>query len=94
MEFAALAREIGYETNYPWRLNKDDLIDWLISQGVLLERNPAFRTAQPAPVADFLDWFEFETERSRYGKGWQRISVSERGVLEIKKLITQQLETQ
>ena len=94
MEFTTLAREIGFETNYPWRLDKDVLIDWLASQGILLERDPANPTAQPIPAEKFLGWFDLETVKSRYKKDWQRVTVSKHGVLEIKKLFVKWMEAQ
>jgi hypothetical protein len=93
MDFATLAREIGFETNYPSRLNKNDLIDWLASKGVIVlnQSNPS---ADPVPTTKFLDWFEFETVKSRYTKDYQRVHVSEQGILEIKKLFIQWMRGQ
>ena len=94
MDFATLAREIGFETNYPYLLDKDVLIDWLADQGVLLGRNPGKPAEQPVPAKEYLDlgWFQFEAVESRYKKGLQRVKVSEQGVLEIKKLFRQWME--
>ena len=92
MEFTALAREIGFETNYPYLLDKDVLIGWLANQGVLLGRNPGKPAEQPVPAKEYLGWFEFEAVESRYKKGLQRVKVSEQGVLEIKNLFVEWME--
>ena len=87
MEFTTLAREIGFETNYPNRFNEDDLMEWLESEGVLKVK----LASQPTVSEGFLDWFIFEQVESRYGRPWTRVGVSDIGVTEIKKLFAQSM---